>query len=104
MTRKEKIVPKHIYFCHSIIEFLATVDRERGWEGEEQEILIQGDTGQGFLKLAVSKLRVVELEKSVYTRHMDPGLVYQETEVSSKVKKKRRTQDVGVSGGEQFQD
>ena len=34
---------------------------------EEQEILIQDDTGQGFLKLAVSKLRVEKLERSVNT-------------------------------------
>ena len=46
----------------------------------------------------------MELEKSVYTRQMGPGLVYQETEVPSKVKKKRRTLEEGVSGGKQFQD
>ena len=45
LDKEGKIVPNHLYFCHSIIEFLATVDRERGWEGEEQEFLIQGDTG-----------------------------------------------------------
>ena len=38
------------------MEFLDAVDRERGRTGVEQVKLIQGDTGQGYTKVSVSRL------------------------------------------------
>ena len=35
---------------------------------------------EGFLKLAVSRIRVEELERTTYTRVIAPGVVYQEPE------------------------
>ena len=55
------------------MEFLDAVDRERGRMGVEQAILIQDDTGQGYTKVAVSRLDLQELETERYTRV--PGLV-----------------------------
>ena len=93
---------KHLYYCHSPLQFLAAVDRERGREGVEQITLVQGDTGQGFLKLAVSRIRVEELERTSYTRVIAPGVVYQETEPGVREAKKRTTREEGMSGGDQL--
>ena len=70
----------------------------------KQITLVQGDTGQGFLKLAVSRIRVEELERTTYTRVIAPGVVYQETEPGVREAKKRRTREEGMSGGDQFHD
>ena len=55
--KDKNILKKNLYFCHSPKEFFAMVDREMRREGEEQITLIQGDTGQGFLKVSVSRIK-----------------------------------------------
>ena len=85
-------VKKQLYYCHSPLEFVAAVDKERGLEGVEQVTLIQGDTGQGFLKLSMSRIRADEL---------NPG---ENKGDDSKTKKKRRTREEGVLGGREFND
>ena len=103
--KDNNILKKNLYFCHSPKEFFAMVDRKRGREGEDQITLIQGDTGQGFLKVSVSRIKKEELEKTSYTREVGPGLFYEETEAEqSKSTRKRRTRQEGVSGGKEFHD
>ena len=56
LNTDNKLEKKYLFFCHSTVEFLDAVDRERGRTGVEQVTLIQGDTGQGYTKVAVSHL------------------------------------------------
>ena len=56
---------KPLFFCHSPVEFLKEVDKERGRENTEQLTLIQGDSGQGYTKLAVSRISCEELGQNI---------------------------------------
>ena len=96
---------KFLFFCHSPEKFLREVDRERGRHGHRQVTLVQGDSRQGYTKLAVSRLSIVELEQEEYTRIPGAGMVYLETEEEVLQKKrKRRSREEGIKGGEQFED
>ena len=65
----------NLYYCHSPLEFLDAVDKNRERDGEEQLTVVQGDTGHGFPKLGVSRIRVSDLDNCKYTRAIGPGLV-----------------------------
>ena len=87
------------------MEFLDAVDREIGRRGVEQVTLIQGDTGQGYTKVAVSCLDLRELETKKYTRVPGPGIIYRDSEQQQITgRKRRRFRKEGVEGGEMFQD
>ena len=87
------------------MEFLDAVDRERGRMGVEQVTLIQGDTGQGYTKVAVSHLDLQELETERYTRVPGPSIIYHDSEQQQITRRKRRRlRKEGVEGGEIFQD
>ena len=96
---------KKLYYCHSPVEFLNAVNRERGREGIEQVTLVVGDTGQGFLKISVSQIPMEELENNGLTQIPGPGLVHLETKHNIVTKsRKRRIWKDGVLGGDQFKD
>ena len=86
------------------MEFLDAVDRERGRTGVEQVKLIQGDTGQGYTKVAVSRLDLREWETERYTRVPGPGIIYHDSEQQQITgRKRKRLRKEGVEGGEMFQ-
>ena len=90
---------KKLYYCHSPVEFLNAVNRERGREGIEQVTLVVGDTGQGFLKISVSQIPMEELKNNGLIRIHGPGLAHLETEHNIVRKsRKRRKQENGVLG------
>ena len=81
------------------MEFLDAVDRERGRTGVEQVTIIQGDTGQGYTKVAVSHLDLRELETERYTRVPGPGIIYRDSEQEPITgRKRRRLRKEGVEG------
>ena len=51
------------------------MDRLRGKVGVKQVNLIQGDSGQGYNKIVVSRVTVDDLEKNNMTRIPGGGLV-----------------------------
>ena len=105
MDTDDCFVRKKLYYCHSPVEFLNAVNRERGREGIEQVTLVVGDTGQGFLKISVSQIPMEELENNGLTRIPGPGLVHLEKKHNIVTKSKKRTiQEDGVLGGDQFKD
>ena len=94
-----------LFFCHSPQLFLDALDQARGKVGVPQATLVQGDSGQAYTKLCVSRLDLADLEQDQYTRLPGPGLVFMETEqVEGPCRKRRRTREEGVQGGEQFCD
>ena len=81
----------------------------RGKVGVKQITLIQGDSGQGYTKIAVSRVSLEDLEKEEnLTRVQGAGLVYQETgeeeDYLVRGMKRRRSREEGIFGGEQFED
>ena len=78
LTSTDEIQEKTLFFCHSTVEFLKEVDRVRGRVGVKQVNLIQGDSGQGYTKIVVSRVSVEDLEKEDMTRIPGAGLVYLE--------------------------
>ena len=58
-----EMIEKPLFFCHSSLEFLKEVARLRGKEWGELTLLVQGDSGQGWFKLAVSLIPLVDLEE-----------------------------------------
>ena len=66
---------------------------------------MQGDSGQGYTKIAVSRIAVGELEEEKYTKIQGAGHVYLETEEEeSRGRKRRRSREEGLGGGDQFND
>ena len=105
LTSDGVLEEKHLFFCHSPVEFLQEVDRERGRQSMDQITLVQGDSGQGYTKIAVSRLSVKELEDEQYTKIPGAGHVYLETEEEeSRRRKRRRSREDGIEGGDQFED
>ena len=108
LTSSDEFEEKTLFFCHSPVELLQEVDRLRGKEGVKQVNLIQGDSGQGYTKIVVSRVSVEELEKENMTRIPGAGLVYMETgEEGDHMfggKKKRRSREEGIKEGVQFED
>lgn len=86
LDSKDNEITKNLYFCEDPVGFLEAVDKDRGRENIDQVTLVQGDTGQGWTKIAVSRI----------SRH--------ELECQGREKKYRRTREEGVEGGQQFSD
>ena len=59
---------KDLFYCHSVVEFLKEVDIDRGKLGVKQVTVIQGDSGQSYTKISVSRVDVADLEESKLTR------------------------------------
>ena len=59
---KDDIIPKHLFFCHDIVSLVDKVKDLRGIE-EETVNLVQGDTGQGYLKIGINVILKQDLEK-----------------------------------------
>lgn len=95
---------KHLFYCHSPVEFLEEVDRQRGRQGLSQATIIQGDSGQGYTKIAVSRIDMKELEEDCCTRIPGAGVDYLEDELEGTSRKRRRSREDGIEDGEQFQD
>ena len=96
---------KNLFYCHSPVQFLKEVDRQRGREGVVQATIVQGDSGQGYTKIAVSRIDMKELEKESCTRIPGAGVDYlEEEEQGGTNRKRRRTREEGIEEGEQFQD
>lgn len=108
LSSADEIEEKTLFFCHSPVDFLEEVDRLRGKLGVEQVNLIQGDSGQGYTKIVVSRVSVEDLKEEKFTRIPGAGLEYLEKEEGDLVihgKKKRRAREDGIDGGgEQFED
>ena len=78
--------PKPLFFCHRLQEFLSLVAELRGQIFEDMVKLVQGDSGQGWFKLALSLIETSDLVS-------DGG------EGSSK---RRRSREDGIGGGLKF--
>ena len=66
-TRFEKegtLVERPLFFCNSTLSFLKEVARLRGQDWEELTLLVQGDSGQGWFKLAVSLIPLSDLDEN----------------------------------------
>ena len=56
------MTPKHLYFCHNLVGLVAKVTELRSIK-EETINLVQGDSGQGWLKICISVVVKKDLEK-----------------------------------------
>ena len=102
---KAGLEDKVLFFCHCPQLFLDKLDQARGKVGVPKATIVQGDSGQTYTKLCVSRLDLADLEQGHYTRLPGPGLVFMETEpLEGPSRKRRRTKEEGVRGGEQFCD
>ena len=99
------ITPKTLYFCHDPAGLVAKVKELRGIQGETEN-LVQGDTGQGWLKIGLSVIKKEDLEKDQGVRVSAAGTEYLETgdEAGPSKKATRRTRQQGIGGGSQFSD
>ena len=99
------IISKHLFFCHDVVGLVDKVKELRGIV-EETVNLVQGDTGQGYLKIGINVILKKDLEKEQGVRVPAAGTEFcreecNETGPSSKI---RRTREQGVGGGKQFSD
>ena len=95
---------KNLFFCSEPVQFLQEVARIRGQDWDSLEILLQGDSGQGYLKVACSLLPKEELRQELQRRMEAAGILHlgEEEQDDNKGRKKRRTRDEGIGGGEEF--
>ena len=56
------MTPKHLYFCHNLVGLAAKVTELRSIK-EETINLVQGHSGQGWLKICISVVVKKDLEK-----------------------------------------
>ena len=84
LDKNERVMEKPLFFCHRPLEFLKLVAEMRGQTWESVTLLIQGDSGQGWFKLAVSLIHKEDLQEKVVRGA------------------KRRTRQEGVGGGTEF--
>ena len=98
------ITPKHLYFCHDLVGLVEKVKELRSIQSET-EILVQGDTGQGWLKIGMSLIKKDDLKKGQRARVAAAGAEFSEenNEEAGPSKKVRRRQQ-GIGGGSQFSD
>ena len=100
----EVLEEKILFFCHSPQLFIDALDKERGKEGVPQATIIQGDSGQGDTKVCMTRIDLADLEQTYYTQLPGAGLVFLETEIGKESRKRRRTREQEVEGGEHFKD
>jgi hypothetical protein len=62
LDKNERVMEKPLFFCHRPLEFLKLVAEMRGQTWESVTLLIQGDSGQGWFKLAVSLIHKEDLQ------------------------------------------
>ena len=102
------LVMKDLFYCHSVVEFLKEVDIDRGKLGVKQVTVIQGDSGQSYTKISVSRVDVADLEESKLTRIQGAGLAFKEEleDVHEVIKsrKRRRSREESIGGVDQFED
>ena len=98
------LMEKPLFFCHSPEEFLLEVDRERGLEMEDQITLIQGDSGQGYTKICASRISIKDLQKEELSRTYGAGYSCMGGDgENGRARKRRRSREDGVEGGDQFE-
>ena len=81
------------------------MNKEQGRENTEQLTLIQRDSGQGYTKLAVSRICCKELDQDI-CRIPGTCVVFskKEDEEEENENKKRHSWDEGLEGWEQIED
>ena len=94
------IASKHLFHCHDPVGMIQKVKEASEWE-EETEIVLQGDTGQNYLKIGINIIRVSQLKGGQVEEGQDTGLVKSGPSTS---KNRRRTRAEGIYGGSQFKD
>ena len=99
-----QIMPKNLFYCHDPVSLVEKVIQLRGIQ-EETENLVQGDTGQGWLKIGINVIQKKYLEKEQGVRVAAAGTEFlkedsEEAGPSNKII--RRTREQGVGGGGQF--
>ena len=70
------MTPKHLYFCHNLVGLVAKVTELRNIK-EETINLVQGDSGQGWLKICISVVVKKDLEKGPGVRIPGAGVEFQ---------------------------
>ena len=72
----DKVTAKHLYFCHNLVGLVAKVTELRNIK-EETINLVQGDSGQGWLKICISVVVKKDLEKGPGVRIPGAGVEFQ---------------------------
>ena len=84
MDKNGDIVSRPFFYCNKTLEFLHLVAELRGEDWNQLRLLVQGDSGQGWFKVAISMIRQEDLE------------------VQKSGQKRRRSRDDGIGGGPGF--
>ena len=110
---EDNILPKHLFYCHNPVSFVLELDRLRGVDSANMENIIQGDTGQNYLKLGLNHIKKSDLESKIENHIPSAGFEFKQEQMNehsdedgepSKKKVKRRTREEGISGAPQFRD
>ena len=106
-TSSGDLVEKALFYCHNVEEFLREVDVDREKVGVAQLTVIQGDSGQQYTKVSVSRVNQSDLEEKNLKRINGAGLTFgvsEEVLGNTNNDKKRRSREEGIGGGDQFED
>ena len=91
--------PKHLFFCHDPVALISKIKELRKIE-VETENLVQGDTGQDWLKIGINVIKKNELESEHVVRAQAAGIefatVEEEGEPGPSRKRIRRGNKVGL--------
>ena len=109
LDSEDNLVEKHLFFCNDLQGMVKEVLELRGIE-EETENLIQGDTGQDWLKIGLNIIRKSHLEKDGRERLPAAGVQFAESTLQDDAedgparKRARRSKGDGVKGIQEFKD
>ena len=111
LNSNNQVLKKNLFYCHNIVGLISEVDGVRKNSYADMENLIQGDTGQDWLKIGLNRINKADLEKKPGIRIQAAGVHFanfenEEEELKGRGKKrlKRRTRGEGISGGPQLKD
>ena len=72
LDSNNEIDPKHLFFCNDPVSLIEEVKKERNII-EETSNLLQGDTGQGWLKVGLSIIKMSDLEREPEGTRLQSG-------------------------------
>ena len=84
MHKNGDIVSRPFFYCKKTLEFLHLVAELRGEDWRQLKLLVQGDSGQGWFKVAISLIRQEDFK------------------VKKSGQKRRRSREDGIGGGPGF--
>ena len=104
LDSSDELVEKQLFYCSDLKGMLKEVLEKRGIE-EETENLVQGDTGQDWLKIGLNIIRKRHLEKDDRERLPGAGVEFAAgAEEGLPPKRARRSMADGVQGIKEFKD